>query len=141
MLLHVDLVVRDIERSMQFYRDALEMQVKEDSWVSGDIVRYMSEEKYTSYRLVLLKFPIIGTMLELLEYTGHPSVNDGSNRRVYNLTFLVSSLEETISKLAGWGFTADSELFEVNLPHAGRSKIIFYKDPDDNLIELLEMKK
>ncbi|EPR10466.1 VOC family protein [Ruminiclostridium papyrosolvens] len=141
MLLHVDLFVHSMERSLDFYVNKLGMEVVDDTQIDGELVDFVSNGAYHRYRLVLLKVSHTGSMIELMEYMNE----DGS--RIYeemapspvNFTILVNSLERKMEKLFNYGIKPISKVFSVDTPKFGKTKIVFYEDPDKNVIELLQM--
>lgn len=142
MLLHVDLFVQSIEKMLDFYVGILGMELVDDSIISGGLVNFVSQGAYTSYRIVLLRDKIMGTMLELVQYLEKPPKNTQYSQDTHTtLTFLVPSLEEQINKLSKKNIYPASNKFLVTMPKVGTSKLIFYRDPEEHLVEFLEMVK
>ncbi len=141
MLLHIDLFVRSMEKSLDFYVNKLGMEIVDDTQIDGELVNFVSNGAYNRYRLVLLKVSHTGSMLELMEYMNE----DGSRISAEmapspaNFTILVNSLDRKMEKLADYGINPISKVFSVDTPKFGKTKIVFYEDPDKNVIELLQM--
>ena len=148
-LVHVDLQVRDMQRSIKFYTEQLGYAVVEDAVVeNGPAEFYAPGAK--SMRLVFLRplsRALFGSMVELMEFRSQDGrilppagANDGarSSASMRNLSFLVDSLDSTLAQLAAAGIKPLSDIYTVELPRLGRSRIVFIHDPDANLIELIE---
>lgn len=140
MLLHVDFFVSSIENSLKFYVDKLGMEVIEDTIVEGELVKFVSNGRFNTYRLVLLKISSQGAMIELMQYLDesgdvHPEIipHRGST------TILVKSIDKIVEKLKLKGILPSSDIFFVSSEKLGKSKIIFYKDPDGHIIEFLQV--
>lgn len=139
MLLHVDVFVSSMSRMLDFYVDKMGMSVIDDSELSGGLVNYVSENTYDAYRVVLLRISNIGSMLELIQYTGKPRENADVGPHPVTIALLVTSLDNQLERLSQKGIERSSEIFEVRFPHAGKSRIAFIEDPENNKIELLQM--
>ena len=139
MLIHVDIFVKSMKRMLNFYVEKLGMEIVDDSVISGDMVLFVSKGKYCAYRIVLLKPSRMGSMIELIQYLDSKNQEKYISTTPVTITLLVTSLEAKMKKMAAQGIKAVSEIYEVQLPKDGRSKIVFYEDPEKNLIELLQM--
>lgn len=141
MILHFDIFVHAMDKMIDFYSNKLGFELMDDSIVSGDLVRYMSGGRYSHYRLVLLRLSKLGTMIELLDYQDNNEKLFLEKREPITITLLVSSLEKKVQQLNKLGLQPDSDIYQVELPNVGSSRIIFYEDPEHNKIELLEIIK
>lgn len=141
MVLHVDIFVNSMDRMLEFYVDKLGMRIVDDRILTGDLVRFVSDNQYDSYRVVLLKASVMGTMIELIEYLSEEKkVIDMSESRT-TITLLVTSLTDEMARLQKKGLQPLSKVFSVSFPIAGDSDLVFYEDPEKNKIELLQMKE
>jgi catechol 2,3-dioxygenase-like lactoylglutathione lyase family enzyme len=141
MLLHADLFVASMARSLELYVDQLGFQIVEDMIVESDLVRFLSEDHYDAMRLVLLKVAPMGSWIELQEFQATsmrkatpylPPPHAGS------LTVMVDDLQDRLQRLRRAGVAVDGDLFTIDLPRLGRARIGFLRDPDGHRIELLE---
>ncbi|SET14222.1 VOC family protein [[Clostridium] polysaccharolyticum] len=139
MLLHVDIFVNSMEEMIDFYCGKLGMEIVADHVVSGELVRFASENRYDSYRIVLLRISKSGAMIELLQYVKYGVPCKVIEKRSATITLLTLSIENKIKQLKQLGVERESEIFEVDIPKAGKSRIVFYKDPEGNRIEFLQM--
>ena len=136
MILHVDFVVRDLERSLAFYTQKLAFRVADDGIVGGALARFLSEGASDHVRLVLLKCAPVGSQLELVYFeplagTMPPAIRPGS------MTVMVKDLDAEIARLRASGVDPISETYGVELPSTGKARICFFEDPDGHRIELL----
>jgi catechol 2,3-dioxygenase-like lactoylglutathione lyase family enzyme len=142
-LAHADLYVSSMEASLEFYVKHLGLFVLEDSIIEGVLPRYVSRGNFDAMRLVLLGTSTMSSGVELMEFLGESrdtafnkvSTHQGS------ISFLTTNLRELTERLQTVGIEQDSEIFTVDLPHAGRSEIVFYLDPDGHPIEFIQLKK
>jgi catechol 2,3-dioxygenase-like lactoylglutathione lyase family enzyme len=141
MMLHADLFVASMARSLAFYVDQLGLQIIEDVIIESDLVRFLSEDHYDAMRLVLLKVAPIGSWIELQEFQATslrkaipylPAPHAGS------LTLMVDGLQDRLQRLRRAGVAVEGDLFTIDLPRLGRARIGFLRDPDGHRIELLE---
>ena len=141
-LVHVDLTVADMERSLAFYQDSLGLLVLEDCTVETEAARFMSAGKASKMRMVFLTS---GTktsfMVELIQLLDEKDQEASGGRRDVIFAFLVDDLSEAIRALAVDGRQPVSEVIPIELAHLGRARVVFYRDPDDYLIEFVEFVK
>lgn len=138
MLLHIDIIVNDMERMLSFYCQKLGLKKVEDVIVNGEAPIFLSRHCYSEYRLVLLKNNYSPTMIELLQFLPQGGPNMISTN--ITLTFWTPSLAKKSEELSRKGiYPVSNEIF-ISLPTIGSSKIQFYRDPENNLVEYLEMK-
>jgi catechol 2,3-dioxygenase-like lactoylglutathione lyase family enzyme len=141
-LLHVDLVVRDIDRSLPFYVNHFGCSVVEDTVVTGPVPEFYTAGRSSSMRLVFLKASsaLFGVMIELMQFgpgvEAPPPVDAAAPTG--NLTFMVDDVARTLADLDGAGVRPASGVMDVALPKSGAARIAFVRDPDGHLIEILE---
>ena len=139
MLIHVDIFVKSMKHMLEFYVGKLGMEIVEDSVISGDMVFFVSKGMYTAYRIVLLKLSRMGSMIELIQYLDYGKEKGYIPTTQVTITLLVISLEDSMNKMAAQGIKPVSQIFEVQLPKVGKSKIVFYEDPEKYLFEFLHL--
>lgn len=141
MILHVDIFVNSMDEMLEFYVDKLGMKIVDDNVLTGDLVRFVSNNQHDTYRVVLLKASPMGTMIELIEYLSEEKKEIDMSGPRTTITLLVTSLAEEMERLQKKGMQPLSKVFSVSFPVAGESDIVFYEDPEKNKIELLQMKE
>ncbi|HZQ03047.1 MAG TPA: VOC family protein [Gaiellaceae bacterium] len=136
---HVGLTVSDLDRSLAFYRDVLELELLEVLDVSGPEIGRSVGVAGAELRIAFLR--LAGLQLELLEYTApEQRVYERRNSDVgaAHVCFRVSDLDGAYRELSARGVGFVSEPFRIaEGRHAGRA-IVYFRDPDEITLELLE---
>ncbi|HUK34198.1 MAG TPA: VOC family protein [Vicinamibacterales bacterium] len=139
-LLHVDMVVQDLERSIALYTQAFGFEVVEDCVVETDAASFLSGGATRKMRLVFLSLNRRSTMVELIQLLdehGNSLPASTAGRFDWNLTFLVNNLEHVKSALGTSGLRQVSEEFLASLPKLGTSRVLFCRDSEGCLIEFV----
>jgi len=142
-LLHVDMVVQDLQRAIAIYTDVFGFEVVEDCIVETDAALFLSGGATRRMRLVFLKLNNRSSMVELIQLLDEannslPASSDG--KFDWNLTFLVNNMEHAKRALAASGLRQVSEEYEASLPKLGNSRVLYCRDADGYLIELVAPK-
>lgn len=152
-VLHVDLLVADVERSLEFYVGVLGCTVVEDAVVEIPSMAILTRGATDRVRIVMLQTPGAEdggqAMIELmhLQLEGGASVPIvyGSAApalpSMWSFSLLVYDIESVIGDLADFGIAPVTPLDVVDLPRLGKCRIVFVRDPDGNLIELVDVPK
>jgi catechol 2,3-dioxygenase-like lactoylglutathione lyase family enzyme len=153
-ILHVDLLVANAERSLAFYVDALGCTVVEDAVVQIPSIAILTRGATDRVRLVLLRMP--GTdatgvqpMIELMELqlSGGATVPvrfgslDAPLPSLWSFSLLVYDIDAVIGELANAGIATATPVDVVPLPRLGTCRMAFVRDPDGNLIEIVDVPK
>lgn len=142
-LVHVDLIVADIERAMAFYTKSLGLQILEDCVVESDAAFFLSAGTTWKMRMVFLMSPNgKSSMVELIQFLddGGQGTSVASHRRQnVTLAFRVNNLEEVTQAMAAIGQRPVSEVIEMQLTQLGKAQVVFYRDPDGYLLEFIEL--
>ena len=136
---HAGISVRDLERSLTFYRDGLGLTVRLQADESG---RFLEEilglpgARVTTVKLGAEQGP---TLVELLRYD-EPRPSPGSGREVHDwgpshLALTVTDLDGLHHRLTEAGVIFRSS---PRLAPDGRAKVAFCADPDGTPVELVE---
>lgn len=149
-LIHVDLLVRDMDASLAFY-EHLGCTIAEDAVVRGPVVDFYSEGRADSMRLVMLDLPgarALAARIELMDCRtrdGRSLFTESSDRHaspgIRNFAILVPDVEDVLERLADIGVAPASSVMAIDLPRLGESRIAFVRDPDGNLLELVDTKR
>lgn len=139
------MVIQSMERSVEYYSKLLHYKVVEDSLVRGKAPLFLSHNVTDKMRLVLLKRNNQSPMIELIQLLDENNESIGEvaqNLRLnISLSFFVSDLNETISAMMQEGHTPVSEIFDISLKQLGKTQIVFFRDPDNYLIEFIANKE
>jgi catechol 2,3-dioxygenase-like lactoylglutathione lyase family enzyme len=141
-LVHVDLTVADMDRSVAFYTNSLGLLVLEDCTLETDAALFLSAGTCRKMRMVFLTSGKTNSMMvELIQLVadGDPGASaESARRREVILAFLVSDLAEATRAMAADGQHPVSAVIELELTQLGRARVVFYRDPDGYLVEFVE---
>ena len=146
---HVALAVKDMERSLTFYRDALGLTVAQDEVIAGPDLDRAVMEKGARIRMVML-VDEAGTMIELLGWQSRPVRERPPDDLKFTSTGLVevclqvSDLKKVESDLKRKGFdgfrTPVWNFGNVSPSYDGpEAKITHVVDPDGVQVELVQV--
>lgn len=140
---HTGLVVRDLERSIKFYRDILGFSIYRRCMEKrGDFI-----DKFVGLKDVVLESAKLslpqGGLIELLQYHSHPdpdtfkkAENFPSNKiGCQHIALTVEDLATLYQKLIKEGYNCNSEPL---LSPEGKTKTLYCHDPDGIIVELTE---
>ncbi len=131
---HITLVVKDIEKSKQFYNKALGFEAGFEKEIYGE--QYSKVTGYPDLRLrfVVLKIPDSDVIIELAQFV-NPSVEIGRDFR--HVAFEVDDIDEMYEKLKGFvEVVSEPVLISWQGKGLDGKKFFYFRDLDDNLIEL-----
>ncbi len=139
---HAGLTVRDLERSLAFYRDLLGMEtVIERQERRGGYFAAIVGYSDVHVRFVHLAFPGDACRLELVEYLDPPARGEGGEPRDVGIThvcLLVPDVDGLHERLRSAGVTFYSDPVTVDSgPNAGGVGV-YLRDPDGITVELFE---
>ena len=144
---HVNIVVRDMQTMVSFYRDVLGLEVTKDVNISGDWIGQVVGLENVRARVVYLEMPT-GARIELIEYEspehvdldqlGQPHV-----RGLRHLGFAVNDIDAVHERLAAAGvrFLSDVQQVpdeQVTFEGSARKRLVYFRDPEGNLLELCQ---
>jgi len=135
---HLGIICKDLEKSLEFYKDFLGLEVIQDFWDDSDYMNEINGMKAANIHMIKLKADD-GTVLELLDYVTHPT--EGINQKFYNVgachvAFQVYDIEQAYIELS------KKDIIFLSAPilsSEGFAKVCFCMDPDSTRIELVEI--
>jgi len=144
---HVNIVVSDLERSVQFYTGLLGFKVQTRIKLSGSWIDGVTGLEDVRADVVYLTAPDGVSRIELLKY--HRPVDAGEaeparpNRTgLRHLALRVRNIEEAVARLKEAGvefFSGPVAVPEGVLKRkAGRKRLCYFRDPDGVILELAE---
>ena len=133
---HVGVVVKDLERTIEFYRDAMGLQLLSNRERSGN-----TASQLLGYEDTHVKIADMSTrddhVFHFLQYLNPPQVERPTEERnvrgATHLAFAVDDIEETYHAIIGQGATKLNPPVEV----APGTWMCYLQDPDGNWIELV----
>lgn len=136
---HTGIVVSDMERSLEFYRNLLGLRAVENFKEEGEYINKISG--LSGVKLWMVKLVADdGTMVELLKYVSHPQ-KAPDNLQICDIgcshiAFTVDDVDKEYTRLSDKGV-------RFNCPPLvspdGCAKVAFCRDPDGVFIELVEL--
>jgi len=136
---HTGIVVRDIEESLRFWRDVMGLKVEVDFREKGAFIDTVQGLCGVDLRILKLRAPD-GSTIELLEDAAHPTRAPEHNRLcergIRHVAFTVADIEAAWKRLQEAG--CDVLSAPVTAPD-GKARLFFARDPEGNLMELVQM--
>ena len=149
LLDHVNIVVADLDRMVAFYRDVLGLRVTKQVTISGEWVASVVGLSDVHADVVYLDFEA-GPRIELIRYNrpsaSRPEGIDRPNAQgLRHLAFKIDDIEAVVAKLKSAGVRFFSDVRRVpdsQVTYAGgiRKRLLYFQDPEGNLLELCEYK-
>ncbi|EHH1051406.1 lactoylglutathione lyase [Vibrio parahaemolyticus] len=124
-MIHTMIRVRDLDRSLQFYRDALELEIKDQYVFDGFSLTYLANEE-------------TGFELELTHNHDHDQSEPYTHGSGYgHLAVSVDDIEQAHKRIKSLGIEAgDIKAFDHQQKHL--ATFFFVTDPDGYKIEFLQ---
>lgn len=139
---HVNIVVSDLERSVEFYTSLLGLRRGFEAVLEGDWIAQVTGMNGAQARCVFLESDDPTVRLELLQYispTGTAlEVNSLPHTMgVRHVAFLVDNLDALVERLraAGVEMVSDPVLVPFAVSTMGRKRLCYFYDPDGTLLE------
>lgn len=138
---HGGITVKDMETSLKFYRDGLQLEVEFDVINSADYLRTVVAVPFSEMRIVYLRIPNSG-FVELLEYRGverHSASARPCDFGGGHLCFYVDDIDALVARMHSLGYSSRSAtaIDIVAGPNIG-AKVVYLIDPDGYFVELFQ---
>ena len=138
---HAGITVRDMDRSLVFYRDGLGLEQEFDRILDAPYLKAVLGLAFDHIRAVYLRIPG-GGFVELLEYVGverFPAASRPCDYGAGPLCRFVDDVAALHARLAGLGFAARSEsIVEITAGPNQGAKSCYMADPDGYAVELFQ---
>lgn len=136
---HTGIVVDNMEKCLRFWRDVMGLEVVADFREDGEFISRVEALPGVRLHMIKLAAPD-GSQIELLKDEAHPTPSPGRNqlcdRGIRHIAFAVSDVEESWRTLREQGCDILSEPLESP---DGKARLFFARDPEGNLIEIVEV--
>ena len=136
---HVGLVVSDIEKALEFYRDLLGLKIQGTTDEKGDFINQMFTKENIELKTIKLSADDNATRIELLEFS-NPKSNQNKKIELTNSGFTHIAL--TVNNLNEMYLRLRKADVQFNCPPKlspnGKLKIAFCRDFEGNYLELTE---
>ncbi len=142
---HVGLTVSDLDRSIQFYRDVLGLQVQGEILMEGPETEAMFRRKNCKARVAYLRGSDKTSMppVELIQFldgeiSRQPA--DLFTTSVSELCFYTEDIEEMYQHLQQQQVDCLSapQSFDFTAGGFGKSKAFYFRDPDGIILEMMQ---
>jgi catechol 2,3-dioxygenase-like lactoylglutathione lyase family enzyme len=143
-LLHTGLTVRDLERSLSFYRDTLGMETVFEQEKEGGYLAAIVGYSDAHVRMAHLAFPGDTHRLELFQYLAPEPRGDAGEPRDVGIThvcLLVDDIESLHERLRSAGVDFYSEPVSVDTGANAGGVGLYLRDPDGITLELFQRRK
>lgn len=129
---HVCIGVSDMDRSLDFYRDLLGMDVVFDVELEGASMESVTGQSGAKGRMV--GGLIGGAVIELLALGDEPAPKAGPRIGYTNISFRVDDIDATYAHVLTLGHRPRQEPVDI-----GGVRMFFVTDPDGTPIEIIEL--
>lgn len=146
---HINIVVKDLEAMIRFYSEALGFTVTKRVTISGEWIDRTVGLSGVTGEVVYLDLPA-GPRVELIRYVSplglEPVGLDQPNTiGLRHMAFRVEDIDQAVHRARLAGVTFLSEIQTVpdsQVTYAGgvRKRLVYFRDPEGNLLELCEYK-
>ncbi len=144
---HINIVVADLARAVQFYTAVLGFRKTKEAYLEGEWIERIVGLKGVRARVAYVVAPAGEPRIELLHYESPrgPAVADNSRPNTIGLRHValrVDDMAATVSRLRAAGVTLFNEPERVPggvVQHdAGDKTLVYFLDPDGVILELAE---
>lgn len=136
---HTGIVVADMDKMLRFWRDIMGLEVVADFYEQGEYIRTVQNLPGVKLHMLKLQCPD-GTLLELLKDEGNPTPPPERNRLcdrgIRHIAFTVANIREAYVQMEKHGCETLSK--PVESPD-GKAMLFFARDPEGNLLELVQI--
>lgn len=140
-LAHTGLTVRDLDRSLGFYRDLLGMRVVMEQEKRGGYLAEIVGYPDAHVRMAHLELPAGGHRIELFQYLEPAPRGEPSEPCAVGLThvcILVDDLEAAFGRLREAGVRSLSGPVLVDTGVNAGASAVYVRDPDGAIVELCQ---
>jgi len=136
---HFGIAVKDMEKSLHFYRDLLGLEIIREMDESGNYIDNMLDLEDVKVKTIKLSANKGVTLVELLEFRSHSS--QSQSREIFDfgashVAFTVDNLDRCYDYLKNEGVRFNAP---PQLSLDGYAKVTFCHDPDGTPVELVEV--
>lgn len=142
---HTNVIVSDLERSLEFYTGVLGLKVALQTEIEDPEVERAVGIPGASIKAAFLEVPGTPTMIELFQYVtgaGKPIPEDQlpSDIGVQHICFQVEDIDKAYADLQAKGveFATTPVTISKDHPDAGGIRFCYFYDPDGATLEILQ---
>jgi catechol 2,3-dioxygenase-like lactoylglutathione lyase family enzyme len=138
---HTGLTVSDLDRSLQFWRDAMGMTVLFEQEKKGGYLEAIVRETGAHVRMAHLAFGGTGPRIELFEYITPPAGRHASRPADVGFAHICvacDDLDARFERLVAAGGEPLSDPVEIDTGVNRGGRGVYLRDPDGHMVELFE---
>jgi catechol 2,3-dioxygenase-like lactoylglutathione lyase family enzyme len=136
---HVKFAARDIDRLIDFYREAFGCSVLLEPFVSGDeaLIRAIGAEPGSGWRMAVLELPGDNRgRLELYTVTGQGASAWPFAAGQGQISIEVADVAAAAERVAAAGGSKLGEVSDWRGPSGRVARLVFMRDPEGNLVDV-----
>ena len=134
---HIGIVVNNLNKAISFYKDILGLKIQREMNETGEYIDNISALINVNVKTIKMSADD-GNLIELLYYESHPrkAINrDICDMGYSHIAFTVDNLDYEYKRLKEKGLKFN---WGPQISPDGKAKVAFCRDPEGNLIELVE---
>lgn len=141
---HIGLTVSNIERSVAFYKHTLKLEYLGEMKMGGPETAALFKKEGCEARVAYLKPKnSTGPLVELIQFTSFAAQLHGSDlfeTSISELCFAVDDIDAETARLKKLGIKliSDPQTFDSTEYGFGKSRAIYFYDPDENILEFIQ---
>lgn len=143
---HTNLIAKDWKKLAQFYIDVFDCEpIYPEKKLSGEWIEKVTQIPDVEIKRIHLKLPASAeTVLEIFEFNTYPkksalpAINDYG---FSHIAFEVEDVKSMLKKVIEHGGEAYGEIAEKHVPGVGTLEVVYTKDPEGNIVELMNWRK
>ncbi|WP_346938772.1 VOC family protein [uncultured Clostridium sp.] len=142
---HVGLTVSNLEKSIEFYQNTLGLTYQGQLLMEGEETEKLFGMASCKVRVAYLNgsTELMAPPVELIQFVGTDIQSKGNQLNqlsISELCFYVSDIDSIYEKLLDKGieFLSKPQYFDYTTQGFGKSKAVYFKDPDGIILELME---
>lgn len=145
---HIGITVKNMERSLEFYKNVLGLSYQGEIFMEGKETDKLFGNENSKLRVVYLNGSehMMAPPIELLEFQGRDKLSENDDRAelskvsISEICFKVDNIDKTYLRLKEKGveFISKPQLFDFSSQSFGKSKAVYFRDPDGIILELIE---
>lgn len=141
---HIGLTVSDLDRSVAFYQNVLDCAYVGEMSMGGPETAALFQRPGCSARVAYLRTKDENApLVELIQFTDHPAEIGDPNlfqTSISELCFLTEDIDAEYDRLKQLGvdFLSAPQTFDSTAYGFGKSRAVYLRDPDRNILELIQ---
>lgn len=141
---HIGLTVSDLDRSVAFYKEVLGLEYIGEMTMDGPETAALFQREGCSARVAYLRTADANAApVELIQFTDVPAKKDTPDlfkTSISELCFTTDDIDREYQRLLERGvrFISEPQTFDSTKYGFGKSRAVYFYDPDGNILELIQ---